>query len=80
MMCGSCGVDAPSGVVSHDSEVHTSFTCDTCDHESTAVVWMDNSTGYQCQRCDKVFGPWDYGWPPDCCAVDESIYLHPFEA
>lgn len=48
---------------------------------------MDNSTGYQCQRCDKVFGPWDYGWPPDCCkaeaervCADESIYLHLIEA
>ena len=40
---------------------------------------MDNSTGYQCQRCDKVFGPWDYGWPPDCCAVKESIHLHLIE-
>ena len=41
-----------------------------------SVEWMDNTVGYQCQQCSEVFGPWDYGWPPDCCTVKESIHLH----
>jgi hypothetical protein len=75
VLCGSCGVAAPSGVVSRDS-----FTCAACVREAGSVMWMDNTVGYQCQRCDQVFGPRDYGWPPDCCAVKESIHLHLIEA
>jgi hypothetical protein len=30
------------------------------------AVWMDNSTGYMCLQCERVFGPCSYGYPPTC--------------
>jgi hypothetical protein len=30
---------------------------------------MDNDTGYECQVCGEIYGPYDYGWPPYCCDV-----------